>query len=40
MNGMEILGRQHYLSNVEKYLRKDIIIVLAGHRRVGKKMVN
>ena len=40
MNDMEILVRQHYLSKVEKYLRKEIIIVLAGQRRVGKKMVN
>ncbi len=36
MNDMEILVRQHYLSKVEKYLRKDTIIVLTGQRRIGK----
>lgn len=33
---MEILVRQHYMSKVEKYLRKDTIIVLTGQRRIGK----
>ena len=33
---MEILVRQHYLDKIEKYLGKDIIIVLTGQRRVGK----
>ena len=36
MNDMEILVRQHYLDKIEKYLGKDIIIVLTGQRRVGK----
>lgn len=36
MNDMEILVRQHYMSKVEKYLRKDTIIVLTGQRRIGK----
>lgn len=35
-NDMEILVRQHYLDKIEKYLGKDIIIVLTGQRRVGK----
>ena len=33
---MGIIVRQHYLSKVEKYLGKDMIIVLTGQRRVGK----
>ena len=33
---MEIVVRQHYLDKIEKYLGKDIIIVLTGQRRVGK----
>ena len=36
MNDMEIVVRQHYLDKIEKYLGKDIIIVLTGQRRVGK----
>ena len=35
-NDMEIVVRQHYLDKIEKYLGKDIIIVLTGQRRVGK----
>ena len=33
---MEILVRQNYLDKIEKYLGRDIIIVLTGQRRVGK----
>ena len=36
INDMGIIVRQHYLSKVEKYLGKDMIIVLTGQRRVGK----
>lgn len=36
INDMGIIVRQHYLSKVEKYLSKDMIIVLTGQRRVGK----
>ena len=36
MDDMEILVRQHYLDKIEKYLGKDMIIVLTGQRRVGK----
>lgn len=33
---MEILYRQRYIEQIEKYLGKDYIIVLVGQRRVGK----
>ena len=33
---MNILVRQHYLDKIERYLGKDMIIVLTGQRRVGK----
>ena len=33
---MKVLVRQEYIDRVEKYLGKDIIIVLTGQRRVGK----
>ena len=33
---MEILVRQNYFDKIEKYLGRDIIIVLTGQRRVGK----
>lgn len=36
INDMGIIVRQHYLSKVEKYLGKDMVIVLTGQRRVGK----
>lgn len=39
INDMGIIVRQHYLSKVEKYLGKDMIIVLTGQRRVGKSYV-
>lgn len=33
---MYIIVRQNYLNKIEKYLGKDMIIVLTGQRRVGK----
>lgn len=33
---MEIFVRQRYLDKIQKYLGKDVIIVLTGQRRVGK----
>lgn len=33
---MNILPRQQYINQIEKYLGKDYIIVLVGQRRVGK----
>lgn len=33
---MEILYRQRYIEQIEKYLGKDYIIVLVGQRRIGK----
>ncbi|NPD81233.1 ATP-binding protein [Prevotella sp. PINT] len=33
---MNILPRQRYIDQIEKYLGKDYIIVLVGQRRVGK----
>ncbi len=36
---MEIIPRPFYLDKIEKYLDKDIIIVLTGQRRVGKSFI-
>lgn len=36
---MELVSRPNYYSKVEKFLRKGILIVLTGQRRVGKSYV-
>ncbi|MCD8296844.1 MAG: ATP-binding protein [Prevotella sp.] len=36
---MKIIVRQSYLDRIEKYLGKDIIIVLTGQRRIGKSFL-
>lgn len=36
INDMHIHVRQQYLDKIERYLGKDLIIVLVGQRRVGK----
>ena len=36
---MEAIVRQSYLDKVERYLGKDIIIILTGQRRVGKSCI-
>ena len=34
---MTTIIRQSYIDKIEKYLGKEIIIVLVGQRRVGKE---
>ncbi|WP_281644663.1 ATP-binding protein [Bacteroides zoogleoformans] len=36
---MQAIVRQNYLDRIEKYLGKDIIIILTGQRRVGKSYI-
>ena len=33
---METIIRQNYIDKIEKYLGKEIIVVIVGQRRVGK----
>lgn len=39
IEGMNIVVRQSYLSQIERYLGKDTIIILTGQRRVGKSCI-
>ena len=36
---MSAIIRQEYLGKIEKYLGKEMIIVLTGQRRVGKSYI-
>lgn len=36
---MNLIGRPYYIEKIEKYLGKEVIIVLVGQRRVGKSQI-
>ncbi len=36
---MGVITRQNYLDKIERYIGKDVIIILTGQRRVGKSVI-